>query len=256
MFSNIYLAKIGVNVIVLIRLAIIARKVFQKVATPTSTQECDRDIRPIPHSTEIVPIERKIFSGASDRGVREKNPLAHLLIRGENSKLRRDREIPIHPRLPWVSGSLWLSRPTLQVPISWKRWRAYSFITCRTKFAPCLRSCWNSKPEYPLFQAHFCSYFTIKIKIRRAVIARERGRAFGNIAKRRTIPLNKDARSGFLLLGYEKNQGIDKPVIVGQRGRMTRRGIENLVCCFYENEASRHAPKRWFSNQAIGGQFL
>ncbi len=100
MFSNIYLAKIGVNVIVLIRLAIIARKVFQKVATPTSTQECDRDIRPIPHSTEIVPIERKIFSGASDRGVREKNPLAHLLIRGENSKLRRDREIPIHPRLP------------------------------------------------------------------------------------------------------------------------------------------------------------
>ena len=70
----------------------------------------------------------------------------------------------------------------------------------------------------------------------------------GKSAKRRTIPLNKDARSGFLLLGYEKNQGknqgIDNPVIVGQRGRMTRRGIENLVCCFYENEASRHTPKR------------
>jgi integrase/recombinase XerC len=51
----------------------------------------------------------------------------------------------------------------------------------------------------------------------------------GKGAKRRTIPLNKDARSGFLLLGYDSNQGIDKPVMIGQRGSMTRRGIENLV---------------------------
>jgi integrase/recombinase XerC len=51
----------------------------------------------------------------------------------------------------------------------------------------------------------------------------------GKGSKRRTIPLNKDARSGFLLLGYEQNQGTDKPVMVGQRGRLTRRGIEHLV---------------------------
>jgi hypothetical protein len=35
----IYLKRFGVNVIVLIRLATIAKEVFQKVATPTSTIE-------------------------------------------------------------------------------------------------------------------------------------------------------------------------------------------------------------------------
>jgi integrase/recombinase XerC len=51
----------------------------------------------------------------------------------------------------------------------------------------------------------------------------------GKGSKRRTIPLNKDARSGFLLLDYDSNQGTDKPVMVGQRGRLTRRGIEHMV---------------------------
>ena len=37
------------------RLATMAREVFQEIATPTSTIECERDIRPIPNNTEIVP---------------------------------------------------------------------------------------------------------------------------------------------------------------------------------------------------------
>jgi integrase/recombinase XerC len=51
----------------------------------------------------------------------------------------------------------------------------------------------------------------------------------GKGSKRRMVPLNKDARQALLLLGYEQNQGTDKPVTIGQRGQMTRRGIQNLV---------------------------
>jgi hypothetical protein len=72
-FSNIYLASIAINVIVLIRLAITSEESFSKSCYANSTQECDRDIRPIPHSTEIVPIVRKVFLGASARGAREKS---------------------------------------------------------------------------------------------------------------------------------------------------------------------------------------
>ncbi len=51
----------------------------------------------------------------------------------------------------------------------------------------------------------------------------------GKGSKRRVIPLNKDARGALLLLGYEENQGTDKPVMLGQRGQMTRRGIQSLL---------------------------
>jgi hypothetical protein len=45
------------------RLATMARKVFQEIATPTSTIEGERDIRPIPNNTEIVPhAQTHIFS--------------------------------------------------------------------------------------------------------------------------------------------------------------------------------------------------
>ena len=50
----------------------------------------------------------------------------------------------------------------------------------------------------------------------------------GKGSKRRVVPLNKDARSALVLLGYQENQGTDKPVMIGQRGKMTRRGIQNL----------------------------
>jgi integrase/recombinase XerC len=51
----------------------------------------------------------------------------------------------------------------------------------------------------------------------------------GKGSKRRLVPLNKEARQALLLLGYEENQGIDKPVTIGQRGQMTRRGIQNVL---------------------------
>jgi len=51
----------------------------------------------------------------------------------------------------------------------------------------------------------------------------------GKGSKRRLVPLNKDAREALLLLGYEETQGTDKPVAIGQRGQMTRRGIQNVL---------------------------
>ncbi len=51
----------------------------------------------------------------------------------------------------------------------------------------------------------------------------------GKGSKRRTIPLNKDARSVLLELGYHKNKGSDRRVFVGQRGAMTPRGIESTL---------------------------
>jgi integrase/recombinase XerC len=77
----------------------------------------------------------------------------------------------------------------------------------------------------------------------------------GKGAKRRTVPLNKDARSGFLLLGYEQHQGTDKPVMIGQRGKMTRRGIENLVDKYGGNldGFSCHSLRHTFCKNLIDG---
>jgi len=51
----------------------------------------------------------------------------------------------------------------------------------------------------------------------------------GKGSKRREIPLNKDARSALLLLGYSDNAGKDTPVVVGQRGAVTVRGLQNIL---------------------------
>lgn len=51
----------------------------------------------------------------------------------------------------------------------------------------------------------------------------------GKGSKRRVVPLNKDARGALLLLGYEENQGLSKLVVLGQRGQMTRRGIQSIL---------------------------
>jgi site-specific recombinase XerD len=51
----------------------------------------------------------------------------------------------------------------------------------------------------------------------------------GKGLKRRTIPLNKDARSVLLELGYHKQKGSDQRVFIGQRGAMTPRGIESTL---------------------------
>jgi hypothetical protein len=40
--------------------------------------------------------------------------------------------------------------------------------------------------------------------------------------------LNLDDRSDLRLLGWDEHQETDKPIMIGQRGKMTRRGLENL----------------------------
>ncbi|WP_319423577.1 hypothetical protein [Pleurocapsa sp. FMAR1] len=49
----------------------------------------------------------------------------------------------------------------------------------------------------------------------------------GKGLKRRTIPLNEDARSILLELGYYKQKGSNQLLFIGQRGVMTPRGIES-----------------------------
>jgi integrase/recombinase XerC len=51
----------------------------------------------------------------------------------------------------------------------------------------------------------------------------------GKGSKRREIPLNKDARSALLLLGYSDNVEKEAPVVVGQRGTVTVRGLQNIL---------------------------
>ncbi len=51
----------------------------------------------------------------------------------------------------------------------------------------------------------------------------------GKGSKRRVIPINKDARSALVLLGYEKKRGTDEPVVQGQRGGMAPRGVRWLL---------------------------
>jgi site-specific recombinase XerD len=41
--------------------------------------------------------------------------------------------------------------------------------------------------------------------------------------------VNPDARFALQLLGWDEHQETDKSVMTGQRGKMTRRGLENLV---------------------------
>ena len=52
---------------------------------------------------------------------------------------------------------------------------------------------------------------------------------YGKVSRRRIIPLNKDARSVLLELGYHKNKGSDQRVFIGQRGAMTTRGIGSTL---------------------------
>ncbi len=51
----------------------------------------------------------------------------------------------------------------------------------------------------------------------------------GKGCKRREIPLNSDARSALRVLGWDEHHSTDKLIMTGQRGKMTRRGLENLV---------------------------
>jgi site-specific recombinase XerD len=77
----------------------------------------------------------------------------------------------------------------------------------------------------------------------------------GKGAKRRTIPLNKDARRVLVEMGYYKNKGSDQPVFVGQRGAMTPRGIESTLRKYVKQtdleEVSPHQLRHTFCKNLI-----
>jgi integrase/recombinase XerC len=51
----------------------------------------------------------------------------------------------------------------------------------------------------------------------------------GKGEKRRTVPLNKDAREAFGALGYLEHQGTEARVFMGQRGALQPRGVQVLL---------------------------
>jgi site-specific recombinase XerD len=77
----------------------------------------------------------------------------------------------------------------------------------------------------------------------------------GKGSKRRTIPLNKDARSVLVELGYHKNKGSDQQVFIGQRGAMTPRGIESTLRKYVKQtdleEVSPHQLRHTFCKNLI-----
>jgi site-specific recombinase XerD len=80
-------------------------------------------------------------------------------------------------------------------------------------------------------------------------------RNHGKGSKRRTIPLNKDARSVLVELGYHKNKGSDQQVLIGQRGAMTPRGIESTLRKYVKQtdleEVSPHQLRHTFCKNLI-----
>ena len=65
----------------------------------------------------------------------------------------------------------------------------------------------------------------IKITPNKAILIVQSGKG----AKRREIPLNNDALSALIEIGYYKNRGAVRPIFVGQRGQLTPRGIQSLI---------------------------
>ena len=77
----------------------------------------------------------------------------------------------------------------------------------------------------------------------------------GKGSKRRVVPLNKDARSVLVELGYYKNKGSDQQVFIGQRGAMTPRGIESTLRKYVKQtdleEISPHQLRHTFCKNLI-----
>lgn len=65
----------------------------------------------------------------------------------------------------------------------------------------------------------------IRLSARQGTLTVRRGK--GN--KRRQIPLNKDARTALLSLGYSEQAGKTSSIFVGQRGPLTTRGVQILL---------------------------
>ncbi len=65
----------------------------------------------------------------------------------------------------------------------------------------------------------------IKISERKGTLLVKSGKG----SKQREIPLNADAQTALLLLGYQENLCSHSPVVVGQRGAVTVRGLQNIL---------------------------
>lgn len=61
-------------------------------------------------------------------------------------------------------------------------------------------------------------------------------------SKRREIPLNKDARSALLSLGYHDNVGKSSPILTGQRGALSPRGVE-MILQKYRGDLAEISPQ-------------
>lgn len=77
----------------------------------------------------------------------------------------------------------------------------------------------------------------------------------GKGGKRREIPLNYDARQVLLDLGYKQNAGKKDWIFVGQRGKLTPRGIQTLFRKYADpvklNNLSPHSLRHTFCKNLL-----
>ena len=76
----------------------------------------------------------------------------------------------------------------------------------------------------------------------------------GKGGKRRTVPLNRDARNALLLIGYKQNAGRRSPIFSGQRGPLTARGLQNLFAKYAERAklaVSPHSLRHTFCKNLV-----
>ncbi len=77
----------------------------------------------------------------------------------------------------------------------------------------------------------------------------------GKGGKRREIPLNYDARQVLSDLGYRQNSGKKDPVFMGQRGKLTPRGIQTIFRKYADlvklNNLSPHSLRHTFCKNLL-----
>lgn len=77
----------------------------------------------------------------------------------------------------------------------------------------------------------------------------------GKGGKRREIPLNYDARRVLLDLGYQQNAGKKDSVFIGQRGKLSPRGIQTIFRKYADfiklNELSPHSLRHTFCKNLL-----
>ena len=77
----------------------------------------------------------------------------------------------------------------------------------------------------------------------------------GKGGKRREIPLNYDARQVLLDLGYKRNTGTKDWIFIGQRGRLTPRGVQTLIRNYADlikmNSLSPHSLRHTFCKNLL-----